>query len=1041
MPENPQDTFQRFRAKLDELFQMDRAELDFGIYRIMNVKRGEIGRYLDEDLYPQVEEILADAVSDDARAVQEELDKKVAQAKELGVDPESLDAVKELRSRLAATTSPEELRQRAFSHLLTFFSRYYDKGDFISKRRYKDGAYMIPYNGEEVKLVWANMDQYYIKTSEYLRDYRFFLNPEKTLRMTFKLVEGDTERDNIKGKNRVFQLREDEPVTVTDEGLVAYFEYVLSESKQKDANAEAQATILERSDRFRPYLEQMDEKSGKTLLEKHLAGYTARNSEDYFIHKDLKGFLDRELDFFLKNEVLRIDDIIGNSGDGMQAELHLARAIKDVGGKIIAMLAQIEEFQKNLWLKRKMVTSTNYLVTLDKVIEKAPELLPQIAANDAQREEWIRLFAIDEVTEDTENLPGMGGVAYSVPLTEEFLRANDTLVLDTQFFDRDFLATLLASFDDIDKETDGLLVHSENFQALNLLQERYREKVKCIYIDPPYNTGSDGFAYKDQYKHSSWLSALQDRVTISGYFLSVTAGGAIHLNDIEDWRMRGILESNYGENAYITTVITKSSTTSSFRTVNLGPVDITDRVLFFAKDRTQYRYQPVFVSKDVDLQHFSRFVVNKDEPPERWRFRTIKLEVLNRLGYECKTVAEGMRQAKNDHGEAATAIVESAARDFAIENADRVFETKTLQKPSQWLKPIIERSKNEEGKIFVAERESGEPIILRGGRQFYFLSRGTRELDGRQSVTEPVSTLWTDIDTNNLKKEGDVVFTAGKKPIKLVDRVIRSLDAADGQHVLDFFAGSGTTGHAVINLNREDDGSRKYILVEMGEYFDTVLKPRIAKVIYSTDWKEGKPQSRDTGVSQLVKYIRLESYEDTLNNLTVPERGEYSSLLEQGVDREFREGYLLRYMLDWEAGAARITTDRFAHPFDSILNVAGDTVGERRPVTVDLVETFNYLIGLTVKSRYEVGGCRIVEGYDPAGDHVLIVWRDLDATDNEALNQLFLKQRINIRDREFDLIYVNGDNNLENIRREDESWKVRLIEHEFTARMFAESEV
>ncbi len=197
MLENLQDTFQQFRAKLDELFQMDRAELDFGMYRIMNIKRGEISRYLGEDLYPQVEEILADAASDDARTVQEELATLEANLRDAGVEPESSPKVKVLRTRLAATTSPEELRHRTFSHLLTFFSRYYDKGDFISKRRYKDGTYMIPYNGEEVKLVWANMDQYYVKTTEYLRDYRFFLNAEKTFRMTFKLVEGDTERDNI----------------------------------------------------------------------------------------------------------------------------------------------------------------------------------------------------------------------------------------------------------------------------------------------------------------------------------------------------------------------------------------------------------------------------------------------------------------------------------------------------------------------------------------------------------------------------------------------------------------------------------------------------------------------------------------------------------------------------------------------------------------------------------------------------------------------------------------------------------------------------
>ncbi|MCK4515203.1 MAG: site-specific DNA-methyltransferase, partial [Spirochaetaceae bacterium] len=133
---------------------------------------------------------------------------------------------------------------------------------------------------------------------------------------------------------------------------------------------------------------------------------------------------------------------------------------------------------------------------------------------------------------------------------------------------------------------------------------------------------------------------------------------------------------------------------------------------------------------------------------------------------------------------------------------------------------------------------------------------------------------------------------------------------------LDYFAGSGTTGHAVININREDSGNRKYILVEMGEYFDTVLKPRIAKVVYSTDWKDGKPQSRNTGISHMVKYIRLESYEDTLNNLHVTERGQYSELLENGVEREFREGYMLGYMLDWEAGAAGLSVDAFRKPFD-----------------------------------------------------------------------------------------------------------------------------
>jgi adenine-specific DNA-methyltransferase len=814
------DTFQQFRAKLDELFQMDRAELDFGIYRIMNTKRGEISRYLEEDLYPQVEEILAEAASDDAKAIEDELEKKIAQAKELGVDPESLDAVKELRARLTATTSPEELRQRTFSHLLTFFSRYYDKGDFISKRRYKDGTYMIPYNGEEVKLVWANMDQYYIKTSEYLRDYRFFLNAEKTLRMTFKLVEGDTERDNIKGKNRIFQLRSEEPVTVTDEGLVAYFEYLLSDSNQKDANSRAYATILERADRYRPYLEQKDEKSGKTLLEKHLAGYTARNSEDYFIHKDLKGFLERELDFFLKNEVLRIDDLIGNDGEGIQAELHLARAIKQVGGKIIAMLAQIEEFQKKLWLKRKMVTSTNYLVTLDKIIEKVPELLPQIAANDEQREEWVLLFAIDEITEDSGSLPGMGGVAYSEPLTEEFLRANDKLVVDTRFFDRDFVATLLAGFDDIDEETDGLLVHSENFQALNLLQERYREKVKCIYIDPPYNTGEDGFNFKDGYQSSSWLSMLSNSLSVSRE--SLRSDGVI-FSSIDDGEYKNLWQAMgtaFGEANYLGSFVWKRRSSSGLAATPLS-LDH-EYVLAFAKDASLSRLTGLAKSEDK----YPFF----DEKSGK-RFASTDL-----------TIGATREQRPNQYYSITnprTGVVYEA-------NPNRVwrFFPETMGE-------IIKRD------LVIWPDESDANMSRPRYKTFYdpyqvdtkpcsswieSSSVNDRELEEEETEYE------TAILKSGMNQEGGRVVQsqfgskafAYPKPVSLVRGLARSA-LSDDSAVIDFFAGSGTTGHAVINLNREDSGSRKYILVEMGEYFDTVLKPRIAKVIYSTDWKDGKP--------------------------------------------------------------------------------------------------------------------------------------------------------------------------------------------------------
>jgi adenine-specific DNA-methyltransferase len=253
--------------------------------------------------------------------------------------------------------------------------------------------------------------------------------------------------------------------------------------------------------------------------------------------------------------------------------------------------------------------------------------------------------------------------------------------------------------------------------------------------------------------------------------------------------------------------------------------------------------------------------------------------------------------------------------------------------------------------------------------------------------------------------------------------------------VLDFFAGSGTTGHAVINLNREDGGRRKYILVEMGEYFDTVLVPRIKKVVYSKDWKEGKPVSRE-GSSHMLKVLRLESYEDTLNNLELRPTEVQQSLLEQHPT--FREDYMLHYMLDVESrgSASLLNLDCFEDPFNYKLNIATGTAGETKPTVVDLVETFNYLIGLRVKTIRHLDGVCVVTGTNPQGERVLILWRNTKETDNDKLDDWFKKQGYNTKDQEYDVIYVNGDNNLENLKGPDQTWKVQLIEEEFLRRMF-----
>lgn len=275
---------------------------------------------------------------------------------------------------------------------------------------------------------------------------------------------------------------------------------------------------------------------------------------------------------------------------------------------------------------------------------------------------------------------------------------------------------------------------------------------------------------------------------------------------------------------------------------------------------------------------------------------------------------------------------------------------------------------------------------------------------------------------------------------------------------LDYFAGSGTTGHAIINLNREDNGNRKYILVEMGEYFDSVTKPRIQKCVYASDWKDGKPQQRNSGISQIIKYMRLESYEDALSNIELSDDGGQLAAL-------LGEEYLIHYMVDLESRGSLLDVEAFSNPFAYTMKVTEKNECKER--SIDLCETFNYLIGLTVNNQSAISyflskpaetpayegavdlvsdisgqyAFRQIEGTLPDGRRALIIWRTVTddvIASNAALDAYFTTYRKNAQDRKYDVIFVNGDSNLENLRGSSEGWKVQVTEIEFKKRMFEE---
>ena len=319
----------------------------------------------------------------------------------------------------------------------------------------------------------------------------------------------------------------------------------------------------------------------------------------------------------------------------------------------------------------------------------------------------------------------------------------------------------------------------------------------------------------------------------------------------------------------------------------------------------------------------------------------------------------------------------------------------------------------------------------RTGRDYEILQRGVLMIkawchkscwfDARYSATEH--------GTAQILKTmfGESVFLNPKSIHAVMDAIYTAGASRADARVLDYFAGSGTTGHAVINLNRDDGGLRKYILVEVGQYFDTVLLPRMKKVVYSLDWKDGKPVSRE-GVSQFFKYVRLESYEDTLDSLEVtPPDSAQQDLL--AGNPALAEDYRLRYSLGEEtAGSACLLGKDFTDPFAYTLSVVRD--GTRREVPVDLPETFNYLLGLRVKSRRLMDGVLAITGTDAEGNHCLILWRNLNETDNAALEIWFTNHRAEFAES-LDAIYTNGDHTLNALKQPNETWTAKTIEPVF----------
>jgi adenine-specific DNA-methyltransferase len=874
-----------------------------------------------------------------------------------------------------------------YNDIYRFFKRYYDNGDFLSKRRYsKDEKYAIPYNGEEVHLHWANNDQYYVKTTEEFDNYSFKKN---WVTVNFKVVQAEEEKNNNKSDEDQYFLLKDRDYFDYDSGnkeVNIYFEYrsLTKKENKRYSNRNTQADIRDKIfDKLENKIKSQtkdiydlgwlinSDKKANPPLKSHLYKYTTKNKSDYFIHKDLEGFLNRELDFFIKNEIMDIDAIGTEEEKSVETYLNKVRVIKNVSKKIIEFLAQIEDFQKKLFEKKKFVVDDEYCLTLDKVPEKIKEeIFEEILDNSDQIEEWEDLF--EEKIRKREDL-----------FEGDSLK---NLVIDTKYFNEEFKEKIISNYKNIDTEIGGLMINSENYQGLNLLKEKFKKRVDVIYIDPPYNTDSNEIIYKNGYKDSSWLSLMRDRLEVSKIFLSANSGLCCAIDRAEQKELGLLMEKIFNN-----------------RESHCLPVIHNPRGIQGYNFAYMHEYVYYLIPKG------SNIVNEKVIPKNEWKYSNLRnwggesrrkhgktlfypLYVKNN-----KVIGMGEVPEDNYHPEKANIIKKDYIEVWPIDSNG--IERKWRYSPPS-LKEYIDDLK---------VVKNGDDIINIHIPKKYSRYRSVWNDKRYDSSVYGKQLLSSIIPNSN--------FTFPKSLYTVKDNIESLVSADENESIIfDFFAGSGTTAHATLSLEKKHNNKRKYILIEMGEYFKDVTKLRIKKIMFSDTWKNGKPESGD-GYSHIFKYQNLEQYEDTLENIKFESNN--LRLINDYDD------YLIKYMLDYETKSSVLNIDKFDDPFNYKITITENK--EKIDKKVNLIETFNYLIGLKVKT-FDVYNqfnrkYKVISGKKD-DESVLVIWRKTIDLDLKA-DKDFIENNLNIDD--YKKVYINGDNYVEKSLLIEESFKKLML--------------
>lgn len=968
--EQLRDAQTRFVELMAELFQLDEAQaLDFGIYRVIAHRNRAVRDFLGEietrgdhkELKGgKLQEILEqEFAAADAEGVAQTDARLRSLEGELGLQRHMADAaretelgklsgipalaskVSEYRNLMAQRDSAShgsDDRLEVLNRLHQFFDRHYQDGDFIVQRRYgRDAQRYIRSTGEDTEFRWATEDMYYIKSGDIFTDWPVKLAHGARLVFCVDAQTLAATRKELKPSDKAhYELK-----SVKHDGDVWR---VLLDYKKGAAKKSHEDTVVAK------VVEKTRE--DESDIRRWLRRYAARNQSDFFIHKRLGEALTEELDIFLKTDVLDAGQLL-EGDDRALRHARVARSVRRIGRQIIAFLAALEDFQKSLWEKKKLVLETRYIVTLDR-IEKLAGL------------DWLQTHIADIVKRQKKEWKelGLGDYANSNDCErkardnffEEKASKYLPLPVDTGNFEAAFKWELIGAIDGVANALDGILIHSDNWQALNTLQTAFAERIKCIYIDPPYNTGSDGFAYKDSYQSASWLAMMRDRLTLADQWLRRDGVLFSSVDQNEYPNLRWLLTAQFGKPNALGTIVWKNVTDNN-------PTNIAvehEYVEAFAKNRSTLESEwksPYSIAKDILVALGQKLVEEHGDTPalqnayQAWfRENKVFLGPLDRYKYiDVGGIYTGSQSVHNPGKEGYRYDVIHPRTGKACKQPLMGYRFAKETMDDLLAKDRVlfgeDESKLIELKVYANEFAAKLPSVI--------------ELDGRSGA-------------NDLTNLFGVAQTFKNPKASALLQEIVPYAAGKGDWVLDFFAGSGTTSHAIMRLNAQRSARLRWMMVEGNFYFDTLVVPRIKKQAFSTEWLKGKPgEAIENGA--FIRLHQVEQYEDTLENLALEsEKGKSSEL-------DFDDAAtLLRWRLDEETRRVYCAVERFRSPFGYRLKRA-QGAGAAEAVEVDLVESLIWLLGLDVATmRRETEGVKLT-GKNRRGESVLVLFRECDA--------------------------------------------------------------